>query len=219
MKGESTVRFSWILALGLAGNVHAQDAPDTTKARDAKGGLWLAVDIQGTHTNEQWSSDQEWPFALQGKAEVPHAAFGRLVPASRTEKPVELEEASALFGCLAKGIADKENGEGVRRASGKLLGRIREQAGARTVVEFSGSIRLEWQIQGNTFWVEGRAIEGSVVFEGDKAVAFEVVSKKPRTGGTWDWGGGGVRMGGTVSAFRIRTAPAPGPAIENLREH
>lgn len=212
------MRFVSIFVVIAAGVACAQDSVET-KVAAVKDGLSLTVDIKGGHTNDQWNSGQEWPFALQGEAEVPYAALVKLMPAARTEKPVDLDGAPAIFEYFEKGIADKENGEAVRKAAGKIRGRIKDQAGARTVVELSGSIRLEWTIQGNAFWVEGQEIEGSVVFEAGKAVAFEIGSKKLRTGGTWDWGGGSVPMGGKVSAFKIRMTKAVDKEIRSPRKH
>jgi hypothetical protein len=166
--------------------------------------LTIAVDVKGVHRNEQWESGGEWPFALRGKIDVPQSTLSKLMPSEATEKPVDLPGAAEVLHRFAKGIVDKESGEAVRKVSGKLRGRIEERSGGRTVVALSGSIRIEWSVLENPFWVEGREVEGSIVFEGRKAIALEIVSKKARTGGSWDWGGGTVAMGGEVDVLGIR---------------
>jgi len=194
-----------IMTVFFAAGAIAQDG-DTKLKQDApaKGGLILAVSLKGGHTNDQWNTGQEWPFTLEGESPVPYSVIAKLMPGEKKDEPVELGGAADFFAYFAKGISDKQNSSEVAKVTGKLLGKIKEQTGSKTVVALSGKMKFEWPIQGNTFWIEGQEIEGTLTLEGGKAVALEIGSKKSKTGGTWDWGGGGTPMGGKVSAFSIK---------------
>ncbi|HLG42150.1 MAG TPA: hypothetical protein VI643_02205, partial [Planctomycetota bacterium] len=149
---------------------------------------------------------------------IPYGVLAKLLPGEKKDEPVELGGAAEFFAYLAKGVADKQNSSEVSKVAGKLLGKIKEQSGSKIVVALSGKLKFEWPIQGNTFWVEGQEIEGTLTFDGGKAVALEIGSKKSKTGGTWDWGGGGTPMAGKVSAFSIKMTKATDKEIKNPRE-
>ena len=62
----------------------------------------------------------------------------------------------------------------------------------------SGNVRIEWTIQGNVMFICGD-IEGSAESDGVNVFSISFKGTNVEVGGSWNWGGGVVKMGGRGS--------------------
>lgn len=133
----------------------------------------LTVTCKGKHTTSV-NPEDGYPFDLSGEATV---SPGILSDGGQ-------QALKAIFGKL---VNTNNRNAAVTTVSGELT--MKES-------RVSGNVKIEWTIQGNPMWISGD-IEGTVEMDDATVHSFKFRCANVKVGGSWNWGGGVMALGGS----------------------